>query len=79
MIYLFTSADGECPAEGICSVAQCQIHTFVLSKLLNVKFLGRNLINLHHYQGATQEKFSKDASDFFNFELRSMIYPKEYH
>lgn len=71
MIYLFTSGDGECPAEGICSVAQCQIHTFVLSRLLNVKFLGRDLINLHHYQGiATQEKFSKDASDFFNFELR---------
>ena len=67
MIYLFTKADGE-QTEGIGAVAQCQIHTYTLSKMLGVEFASTKFQNLQHYQEYdTQENFSNDVTNFFNF------------
>lgn len=67
MIYLFTSADGV-QTEGIGAVAQCQIHTYTLSRMLGVGFASTKFKNLQHYQEYdTQENFCKDVTDFFNF------------
>lgn len=67
MIYLFTKADGK-QTEGIGAVAQCQIHTYTLSKMLGVGFANTKFENLQHYQEYdTQENFSNDVTNFFNF------------
>jgi len=67
MIYLFTKADGK-QTEGIGAVAQCQIHTYTLSKMLGVGFASTKFENLQHYQEYdTQENFSNDVTNFFNF------------
>ena len=67
MIYLFTRADGN-QTEGIGAVAQCQIHTYTLSKMLGVGFASTKFENLQHYQEHdTQENFSNDVTNFFNF------------
>ena len=67
MIYLFTRADGK-QTEGIGAVAQCQIHTYTLSKMLGVGFESTKFENLQHYQEYdTQENFSNDVTNFFNF------------
>ena len=67
MIYLFTRADGK-QTEGIGAVAQCQIHTYTLSKMLGVGFASTKFENLQHYQEYdTQENFSNDVTNFFNF------------
>lgn len=67
MIYLFTKADGK-QTEGIGAVAQCQIHTYTLSKMLGVGFVSTKFENLQHYQEHdTQENFSNDVTNFFNF------------
>ena len=67
MIYLFNRADGV-QTEGIGAVAQCQIHTYSLSKLLGVEFASTKFENLQHYQEHdTQENFCKDVTEFFNF------------
>ena len=67
MIYLFTRADGN-QTEGIGAVAQCQIHTYTLSKMLGVGFASTKFENLQHYQEYdTQENFSNDVTNFFNF------------
>tara|TARA_B100001109_G_C18843067_1_gene465492 strand:- start:215 stop:1114 length:900 start_codon:yes stop_codon:yes gene_type:complete len=67
MIYLFNRADGN-QTEGIGAVAQCQIHTYSLSKLLGVEFASTKFQNLQHYQEHdTQENFCKDVTNFFNF------------
>lgn len=66
MIHLFTSASGN-DTEGIGAIAQCQIHTYTLSKLLGVNFIGQRFTNLQHYQEhSTQEKFCDDVTEFFN-------------
>ena len=67
MIYLVTRADGK-QTEGIGAVAQCQIHTYTLSKMLGVGFASTKFENLQHYQEYdTQENFSNDVTNFFNF------------
>lgn len=67
MIYLFTRADGK-QTEGIGAVTQCQIHTYTLSKMLGVGFANTKFENLQHYQEYdTQENFSNDVTNFFNF------------
>ena len=67
MIYLFNRADGV-QTEGIGAVAQCQIHTYTLSKLLGVEFASTKFENLQHYQEHdTQENFCRDVTNFFNF------------
>lgn len=67
MIYLFNKADG-LQTEGIGAVAQCQIHTYTLSKMLGVEFASTKFENLQHYQEYdTQENFSNDVTNFFNF------------
>ncbi len=67
MIYLFTRADGK-QTEGIGAVSQCQIHTYTLSKMLGVGFASTKFENLQHYQEYdTQENFSNDVTNFFNF------------
>jgi len=67
MIYLFNRADGV-QTEGIGAVAQCQIHTYTLSKLLGVGFASTKFENLQHYQEHdTQENFCRDVTNFFNF------------
>jgi len=67
MIYLFTRADGK-QTEGIGAVAQCQIHTYTLSKMLGVGFASTKFKNLQHYQEYdTQENFSNQVTNFFNF------------
>ena len=67
MIHLFTKADGK-QTEGIGAVAQCQIHTYTLSKMLGVGFASTKFENLQHYQEYdTQENFSNDVTNFFNF------------
>jgi len=67
MIYLFTRADGK-QTEGIGAVAQCQIHTYTLSKMLGVGFASTKFENLQHYQEYdTQENFSNQVTNFFNF------------
>ena len=67
MIYLFTRADGK-QTEGIGAVAQCQIHTYTLSKMFGVGFASTKFENLQHYQEYdTQENFSNDVTNFFNF------------
>lgn len=67
MIYLFTKADGK-QTEGIGAVSQCQIHTYTLSKMLGVGFASTKFENLQHYQEYdTQENFSNDVTNFFNF------------
>jgi len=67
MIYLFNRADGV-QTEGIGAVAQCQIHTYTLSKLLGVEFASTKFENLQHYQEHdTQENFCGDVTNFFNF------------
>ena len=66
-MYIFNKADGK-QTEGIGAVAQCQIHTYTLSKMLNVGYLSTNFKNLQHYQEhSTQEKFCEDVTKFFNF------------
>ena len=66
-MYIFNRADGK-QTEGIGAVAQCQIHTYTLSKMLNVGYLSTNFKNLQHYQEhSTQEKFCEDVTKFFNF------------
>jgi len=66
-MYIFNRADGK-QTEGIGAVAQCQIHTYTLSKMLNVGFVSTNFKNLQHYQEhSTQEKFCEDVTKFFNF------------
>ena len=66
-MYIFNKADGK-QTEGIGAVAQCQIHTYTLSKMLNVGFVSTNFKNLQHYQEhSTQEKFCDDVTKFFNF------------
>ena len=66
MIHLFTSASGN-DTEGIGAVAQCQIHTYTLSKLLGINFIGQEFTNLQHYQEhSSQEKFCEDVTNFFN-------------
>ena len=66
-MYIFNKADGK-QTEGIGAVAQCQIHTYTLSKMLNVGFVSTNFKNLQHYQEhSTQEKFCEDVTKFFNF------------
>ena len=67
MLYLFTNPDGN-NTEGIGSVAQCQVHTYFISKLFNVGFVSPPFTNLQHYQAHdTQEEFGKDVTTFFNF------------
>lgn len=67
MIYLFNKADG-LQTEGIGAVAQCQIHTYTLSKMLGVGFASTKFENLQHYQEHdTQENFCNDVTNFFNF------------
>ena len=67
MIYLYTKADG-LQTEGIGAVAQCQIHTYTLSKMLNIGFASTKFENLMHYQEHdTQENFCRDVTNFFNF------------
>ena len=67
MIYLFTDADGK-QTEGIGAIAQLQIHTFTLSKLLGIGFASTKFKNLQHYQEHdTQQKFCDDVTKFFNF------------
>ena len=64
---LFIRADGLL-TEGIGAIAQYQIHTYNLSKLLGVEFASTEFANLQHYQGyGTQEEFGKDITKFFNF------------
>ena len=66
-MYIFNRADGK-QTEGIGAVAQCQIHTYTLSKMLNVGYVSTNFKNLQHYQEhSTQEKFCEDVTKFFNF------------
>ena len=66
-MYIFNKADGK-QTEGIGAVAQCQIHTYTLSKMLNVGYVSTNFKNLQHYQEhSTQEKFCEDVTKFFNF------------
>ena len=67
MIYLYTKADG-LQTEGIGAIAQCQIHTYTLSKMLNIGFASTKFENLMHYQEHdTQENFCRDVTNFFNF------------
>lgn len=69
MIFLYTPADGN-QTEGIGAIAQCQIHAYVLSKMLQVEFVGRPFTSLQHYQEySTQEEYCNAATDFFNFQL----------
>jgi len=73
MIHLFTSASGN-DTEGIGAIAQCQIHTYTLSKLLGVNFIGQTFTNLQHYQEhSTQEKFCQDVTEFFNIPNTNVI------
>ena len=66
-MYIFNRADGK-QTEGIGAVAQCQIHTYTLSKMLNVGYVSTNFKNLQHYQEhSTQEKFCENVTKFFNF------------
>ena len=66
-MYIFNRADGK-QTEGIGAVAQCQIHTYTLSKMLNVGYVSTNFKNLQHYQEhSKQEKFCEDVTKFFNF------------
>ena len=66
-MYLFHNADG-LSTEGIGAIAQYQIHTYTLSKLLGVEFASTDFVNIQHYQGnSTQDKFGKDITKFFNF------------
>ena len=55
MIYLFTKADGK-QTEGIGAVAQCQIHTYTLSKMLGVGFASTKFENLQHYKNMIHKK-----------------------
>ena len=74
-MYLFHNADG-LHTEGIGAIAQYQIHTYTLSKILGVDFASTDFINIQHYQGnSTQEKFGKDITKFFNFPNK--INPKD--
>ena len=67
MIYLFTDADGK-QTEGIGAIAQNQIHTYTLSKILGVEFVTNKFKRLQHYQEHdTQENFCNDVTEFFNF------------
>lgn len=67
MIFLYTNADGK-QTEGIGAIAQNQIHTYTLSKILGVQFASNKFKNLQHYQEHdTQENFSNDVTKFFNF------------
>jgi len=67
MIYLYTKADG-LQTEGIVSVAQNQIHTYTLSKMLGIGFASTKFENLMHYQEHdTQKNFCRDVTNFFNF------------
>ena len=66
-MYLFHNADG-LSTEGIGAIAQYQIHTYTLSKLLGVEFASTDFVNIQHYQGnSTQNKFGEDITNFFNF------------
>ena len=67
MIHLFTNADGN-QTEGIGAIAQCQIHTYTLSKLFGINYASTKFKNLQHYQEYdTQENFCNDVTNFFNF------------
>ena len=66
-MYIFNRADGK-QTEGIGAVAQCQIHAYTLSKMLNVDYTSTNFENLQHYQEhSSQEQFCQDVTKFFNF------------
>ena len=66
-MYIFNRADGK-QTEGIGAVAQCQIHAYTLSKMLNVDYTSTSFKNLQHYQEhSTQEEFCQDVTKFFNF------------
>ncbi len=66
-MYLFNKADGY-QTEGIGAVAQCQIHTYTLSRMLGVEFASTKFENLQHYQEhSTQVEFCQDVTKFFNF------------
>ena len=72
MIFLYTPADGN-QTEGIGAIAQCQIHAYVLSKMLQVEFVGRPFIGLQHYQEySTQEEYCDAVTDFFNFQFNKV-------
>ena len=59
-MYIFNRADGK-QTEGIGAVAQCQIHAYTLSKMLNIDYTSTNFENLQHYQEhSTLEQFSQD-------------------
>ena len=66
-MYIFNRADGK-QTEGIGAVAQCQIHAYTLSKMLNIDYTSTNFENLQHYQEhSSQEQFCQDVTKFFNF------------
>ena len=45
-MYIFNRADGN-QTEGIGAVAQCQIHTYTLSKMLNVDYTSTSFETQH--------------------------------
>ena len=72
MIFLYTPADGN-QTEGIGAVAQCQIHAYVLSRMMQVEFVGRPFTGLQHYQEySTQEEYCDAVTDFFNFQFNKV-------
>jgi hypothetical protein len=72
MIFLYTPADGN-QTEGIGAVAQCQIHAYVLSRMMQVEFVGRPFTGLQHYQEySTQEEYCDAVTDFFNFQFNKI-------
>ena len=68
MIYLKTNGNGN-HTEGLGALAQYQLFTYALAKKHDCGFVFDGFKNLQHYQynNVTQEKFSEDASAFFNF------------
>lgn len=67
MVYLKTNGDGG-NTEGLGALAQYQLFTYALAKMHDCGFVFDGFKNLQHYQynNVTQEKFSADASSFFN-------------
>lgn len=68
MIYLKTNGNGN-HTEGIGALAQYQLYTYALAKMFDCGYTFDGFKNLQHYQynNVSQEKFSDDASSFFNF------------
>ena len=76
MIYFTTNSDGN-HTEGIGAMTQYQIICYVLSKLYNTEYYFTGFKNLTHYQyfDITQDQFSQDINNFFNFPIQKIDLP----